>query len=185
MDNLVEIFLKQGPTFTIAVVSVFLVGYFIKQERDDRKEEFSKYMDYFEIVKQEMSKATISTKYGSNQTIQVLKLEFGSTRIQVDALVKSLELLSEQVKKDTLELKAKHNGLQNLTSVVMDSMNEHMEKISRVNELKEKLDMTFGQVKILDVKVEREGSHHRANMQKVAEVLGKQAVEIANLKKKS
>lgn len=183
MDNLVELVAEKGIVFAIAVVSVFLVGYFIKQDREDRRSEFQGYRDSLKLMQDEMTKASITTKKASTDSVQTLKLEFNAMRLKLDETIQSITSLKDQVNKNALSSQVMVTQLHERAEKLRVYVDQAAEKIGRILEFKEKVDLTHGKVTILETKMERTDIHHRANMETIAKTIGKHAVEIANLKK--
>jgi len=183
MEGLVEIIAEKGVVFAVAVVAVFLVGYFIKQDREDRREEFKGYRDSLKLMQDEMTKASITTKKASVDSVQTLKLEFNAMRLKLDETTKSVEDLKTQVAKTALNSQVVATQLQERSEKLRVYVDQATEKIGRILEFKDKVDLTHGKVTVLETKMERTDVHHRANMETIAKTIGKHAVEIANLKK--
>lgn len=181
--DIVEVFFDKGPTFAALVVSVALVGYFIRKDREDREKEFKEYKDQFKLIKDEMTKTAVTTRSASAQTVQTLKLEFGAFRAQIEPLIKSFEDLKAQVIKESFSLKVHTTQLHERSEKLKEMMDLHMEKLGRVLDIKERADLALGQVKVVDAKIDRQAENHRKNMTQTAEILAKQAIEISNIKR--
>jgi hypothetical protein len=129
MENLVELVLSKGLTFAIAVVAVFLVGYFIKKERDDREQEFKEYKQVIKLNQTNMTEAAVSIKIASNEAIKAIKLESSAIRVQMDLMTKSMDEFQSMLAKETQGIKIHSSQIFERTENFNQSIKEVLGKV--------------------------------------------------------
>lgn len=144
---------------------------------------FKKFDEKFELYDQVLQKAASSVKIVSNENIQSLKLESSLIRKQMEGLQISVSELKTQVTKEIFTITKHSMQIHDRSEQLKKIMDESLSKVGKFLDLKDRVDMAHGKVTVIENKLERIDLHHRANMQTIAEKMGKHAVEIANLKK--
>ena len=159
MDNLVSLVLDKGIVFAIAVVAVSLVGYFIKLERDERREEFAEYRKDMSIWRKEMYDAGSAIKTSSSSTIRELKLEFGQLKAKMDTLADTLTRESVGIKQLSIQIH------------------------SRAETIKKSFDESLGKILIIEQNYEALKSTTQTKLTAIAQLYKNQEAQIDALKK--
>jgi len=187
VEKVFDFFVEKGPIIGGLLATCFCLGLIVwalaekllsyVSNRIDKL--FARLAEYEE----QRDKDTAVNKKMSTESIQTVKIESNLVRVKMESLGKNLEEFKGQIAKQMLDLTAHATDAQNASSNALKQMKESMEKVGRVLEMKDKLDLTAGNLKVVEVKIDRLDQHHRHNMSQVAEALGKHTVEISNIKK--
>jgi len=183
MDELLRILIDKGPIYLIATGAICLALLLIHYILKIYERRLQKFDERFDIYDSSMKNSAISIKTVSAENIQEMKLEANLMRIQLDTMGQAILEFKAQVTKEMVGLKQHSSMIHERSENIKTLVDESLERVGRFLALKEKVDMTSGNLTVLDVRVNRQDVHHRQNMATVAEALGKHAVEIANLKK--
>lgn len=144
---------------------------------------FKKFDEKFELYDQVLQKATSNIKIVSNENIQSLQLESSLIRKQMEGLQISVTELKSQVSKEIFAITKYSMQVHERSEQLKKIIDESLSKVGKFLDMQERVEMAHGRVTIVENKVDRMDTHHRSNMQTVAEKIGKHAVEIANIKK--
>ncbi len=187
MDLLYQIWKENGFAFFIVLVIIgvllFVIWLLIRAILNYAQGRAAGLFEKLDLYEKERDKDTATNKKMSTESIQTVKLETNALRLKMDSFSKTLEDFKSQTTREMLEHRAHTTDAHNLSTESLRQMKEAMEKVGRFLEMKEKVDMTYGMVKVIEANIERNATHHRANMQTIGTTIGKHAVDIANLKK--
>lgn len=187
MELLYQIWKENGWLFFIILgiigVLLFVIWLLIRAILNYAQGRVAELFAQLKLYENERNKDTASNKKMSTESIQTVKLETNALRLKLDGFAKIMEDFKSQITREMLEHQAHTNDVRNMSNEAIKQMKEAMEKVGRVLDMKEKLDLTAGNLKVVEVKIDRLDQHHRHNMGQIAEALGKHTVEISNIKK--
>lgn len=184
MELVVEFTMKYGPLAGAVIILLLIIwglSLFILNIYQKKFEEFDAQFKLYQGI---LQSATGDLKTVSRQNIEAMSLELATMKYQIDSIIANLLELKAQISKEAVGFKQHSIMIHERSEKIRQLVDEAMAKVGRVLELKDKVDMTHGEVKVIDAKIERSNAHTRSNFQTVAETLGKHAVKISNLEKK-
>lgn len=187
MEKIFDFILDKGPIIGGLLGVCFCLGLIIwglaEKLLSYVSDRIDKLFERLNQYEEQRDKDTAVNKKMSSESIQTVKIESNLVRVEMESLRKNLEGFKGQIAKQMIDLTAHATDAQNASSNSLKQMKEAMDKVGRVLELKDKLDLTAGNLKVVEVKIDRLDQHHRHNMSQVAEAIGKHTVEISNIKK--